>query len=139
MQDLQNVTTEAFRGYIEDVADELAVSGKRVYQMLDQNNYYEKLWRLLNPLGRVAPERLELIRADFNARVDRVIGGRTAPSTPATLHKEVSEAVNAVLEKAPSAERRQQIIEAIAELQKQLKAIDRSVDASSATLARFGR
>lgn len=124
MQNPELVTTQAFDGYTSEVADELGVSDKRVFQMLDQNNPYPKIWRLLNPLGRVAPHRLELVRADFNARCDRLTRGRTEPSTAASLNKELDEAVQHVLEKRPVAERRVAITEAIAELQKQLDLCD---------------
>ncbi|MEZ5421828.1 MAG: hypothetical protein R2682_01880 [Pyrinomonadaceae bacterium] len=137
MQKVTHVTTEAFDGHVSEVADELGISNKRLYQLLDQNNVYARLWRLLNPLGRVAPERLELIRADFNARVDRLTRGRTEPSTVASVHKETSEAVQAIVSEASREDRRREITEAIAELQKQLNQIDRTSAAGGRTVERF--
>lgn len=137
MQNPNLVTTESFRGYVEEVASELGITDKRMYELLDRDNPYPKVWRILNPLGRIAPERLELVRADFNARCDRITRGKSEPVTLATLHKEVSEAVQAVIEGAPRGVRRQQITEAIAELQKQLDAIDAVDHAGLRTVERF--
>jgi len=124
MQNPSDATTKAFDGYVGEIATELGISDKRIYDILGRNNPYPKIWRLLNPLGRLAPDRLAIIRADFNARCDRILCGRSGVSTPATLHKEVSEAINSVLSKAPAAERKQQILEAITELQCQLELCD---------------
>lgn len=121
MQNPNDVTTRAFDGLVGEIAIEIGVTDKRIYEILGRDNPYPKCWRLFNPLGRIAPDRLALIRADFNARCDRLTGPRPTPSTPATLHKEVSDAINAVLAKAPSADRKREILEAISELQKQLE------------------
>ncbi len=118
------VTTIAFDGLASEIADELSLTRKRVYEILGPDNPYPKLWRMLNPLGRLNADRLELVRADFNARCNRITGDRTTPSTVATLNKELDEAVQSVLDKRPAAERRPAIIEAIAELQKQLRLCD---------------
>lgn len=124
MQNPSDVTTKAFEGLVGEVAIEIGVTDKRIYEILGRDNPYPKCWRLFNPLGRINPERLSLIRADFNARCDRILGPRTTSSSPATLHKEVSEAITAVLAKAPAADRRREILEAISELQKQLELCD---------------
>lgn len=119
MQNPNEVTTQAFDGFVAEIAIELGITDKRVYELLGRDNPYPKLWRLLNPLGRIQADRLELIRADFNARCDRLFRG-SSPSTPATVHQQVSEAIQKILEKAPSHERRKEIVEAIAELAKEL-------------------
>lgn len=121
MQNPNDVMTRAFEGHVGEVADEIGVSDKRLYELLGRDNYYPKLWRLLNPLGRINPSRLELVKADFNARCDRILRPHRKRSTPATLHKELSEAINAVLSKAAKDFRKQQILEAIAELQCELE------------------
>jgi len=124
MQDPNSVITAAFDGYISEVADELGITDKRIYHILGTNNPYAKSWRLLNPLGRNAPERLRMVQADFNARCARILEPNAKPSTPASLHKEVSEAVTSILAKAPKAERRTEILQAIAELNKELEKCD---------------
>ena len=120
MQNPNSVMTTGFEGHIGDVADELGISDKRIYEILGRDNPYPKTWRLLNPLGRIAPERLRLVQVDFNARVARILDPVSAPSTPASLHKEVSEAVTAILAKIPKADRKVEIMQAMAELQKEL-------------------
>lgn len=118
--------TQAFDCLVDEVSIELAVSDKRVYEMLSRDNPYPKLWRLLNALGRLNPSRLRLVQADFNARCRRLLVGETV-STPATLHKELSEAIQSVLEKTPKIQRKTQILEAIAELNKHLEQCDTEV------------
>jgi hypothetical protein len=124
MQNPSDVTTKAFEGLVGEVAIEIGVTDKRIYEILGRDNPYPKCWRLFNPLGRINPERLRLIRADFNARCDRILEPRRSAASVATLHKEVSEAITAILAKAGPAERRREITEAIAELQKQLELCD---------------
>lgn len=121
MQNPNDVTTQAFDGFVGEVALEIGVTDKRIYEILGKDNPYPKIWRLLNPLGRLAPDRLELIRADFNARCDRLTIGCTKPSTAATVHKEFSEAFQTIINRCPPAERRQAIVEAMTELGKQLQ------------------
>jgi hypothetical protein len=138
MQNSNLVTTDAFDGVIRDVAIDLRVSDKRIYEILGRDNPYVKAWRLFESLGRIAPERLELVRADFNARCDRLTRGRSAPSTVASLHRETTEAVQSIIDRAPRDVRRRHITEAIAQLQKQLDALDRVDEAGRLTLRRFG-
>lgn len=116
----KDVTTQAFDGLAGEIATELGITPKRVYELLGNDNCYPKLWRMLNPLGRLAPDRLALVQADFNARCDRVLLKGATPSTPASVHKEITEAFQKILEKAPAVERRNAIVEAIAELAKEL-------------------
>lgn len=138
MQNSNLVTTEAFDGLIREVACEIGVSDKRIYEILGRDNPYVKIWRLLNALGRLAPERLELVRADFNARCDRLTRGRSRPVTDAELHKETSDAVNSVLQPFTSRqERRREITEAISVLQKKLEDLDRGDAAAQRTIERF--
>ncbi len=121
MQNPNNVTTQAFDGLVLEISIELGISDKRVYELLSKDNPYPKLWRMLTPLGRIEPARLRLIQADFNARCSRILDRDLTPSTPATLHRELSEAVNSVLEKAPKSQQKKEITEAIAELNKRLE------------------
>jgi len=120
MQNPNDVTTQAFDGCVGEIAIELGITDKRIYELLGRDNYYAKIWRLLTPLGRINPERLALVRADFNARCDRILLAGADPSTPATVHLQVSQAIQKILENAPPAERRKEIVEAIAELAKEL-------------------
>ncbi len=121
MQNPTNVLSQAFDGLVNEVSLELGISDKRIYQMLAVNNPYTKTWRLLNPLGRLNTERLTLVKADFNARCDRILKPAQSPSTIATVHQQVAEAIQSILEKHDRAMRKRQILEAIAELQKELE------------------
>lgn len=121
MQDPNSVIAQAFDGYVTDVADELGLSYQRVGEIVGKDNPYPKLWRILNPLGRNAPERLRCVQADFNARCERVYSKNPAPSTASSVHKEFTEAMQKILDKAPRHERKKEILEAIAELNKELE------------------
>lgn len=120
MQNPNDVTTAAFDGFVGEIALELGITDKRVYELLGRDNHYPKLWRLLTPLGRIAPGRLALVQADFNARCDRILLKDATPSTPATVHQQITEAMQAILDNSPPATRRKEIVEAIAELAKEL-------------------
>lgn len=124
MQNPNSVMTAAFDGNVTEIANELGLTNKRIYHILGTNDPYSKLWRLLNPLGRVAPNQLRIIQADFNARCTRLFLPNQSPSTTASLHKEVSEAITAILAKAPKEERKIEILQAISELQKELEKCD---------------
>ncbi|HUF02822.1 MAG TPA: hypothetical protein VMM38_01460 [Aridibacter sp.] len=115
MQDPNSAMTQAFDGMVKEVAIEIGVTDKRLYELLGRDNPYPKLWRMLNPLGRLNFPRLQLVQGDFNARVAR-LAPRDLVATASSTHREVSEAVQAILDKAPRAERRREILEAIGEL-----------------------
>ncbi len=124
MQNPNSVMTQAFDGNVGEVAIELGITDKRIYELLAKDNPYPKLWRMLNPLGRIAPLRLQIVRADFNARCARILDKQLPGSTPASMHKELSDAINSVLAKAPKAEQKKEIYEAIAELYQRLAMIE---------------
>lgn len=121
MQDPNSVIAQAFDGYVTDVADELGLSYQRVGEIIGKDNPYPKLWRVLNPLGRMNPERLRMVQSDFNARCARIFKDNQEPSTASTVHKEFTEAMQKILDKAPAHERKKEILEAIGELQKELE------------------
>ncbi len=116
--------TQAFDGFVNEIAIELGISDKRIYEILGKDDPYPKTWRLLNPLGRIAPEKLRFLQADFNARCARILDKNCLPSTVSTVHKEVTEAIQKILDRAPKHERKKEILEAIAELQKELEKCD---------------
>lgn len=121
MLDPNSVMTQAFDGYVTDVADELGLSYQRVNEMIGKDNPYPKVWRLINPLGRLNADRLRMLKADFNARCERILRDDKTPSTASTVHKEFTEAMQTILDKAPRHERKKEILEAIAELEKELE------------------
>lgn len=121
MQDPNSIIAQAFDGYVTEVADELGLSYQRVGEIVGRDNPYPKLWRILNPLGRLDAERLCFVKADFNARCARILDKHGAPSTASTVHKEFTEAMQKILDKAPRHERKKEILEAIAELNKELE------------------
>lgn len=124
MQNPNSVMTQAFDGLVNEVCIELGITDKRVYELLGKDNPYPKLWRLLTPLGRLDYERLLIVQADFNARVARLAPAVSGLPCASRLHKELTEAMQSVLDKAPKDDRKCQILEAIAELQKQLVLCD---------------
>ncbi len=123
MQDPTSAMTPAFDGLVGEIAIEIGVTDKRLYEILGRDNPYKKLWRILTPLGRIDHQRLQIVQADFNARCAR-LSPHEFPSTTSSVHREVSEAVQAVIDKSPRAVRKREIWEAIAELYMQLARID---------------
>lgn len=123
MQSPNSVTTQAFDGLVEEISIEIGITDKRLYDILGRNNPYAKLWRILTPLGRLDFDRLLLVQADFAARVAR-IGKREMKPCDAKTHKELSDAMQSILDRKPKCERKQQILEAVAELYKQLALCD---------------
>lgn len=112
--------TQAFEDYVSEIATEISVKPRRVYEILDRDNPYTKLWRLLAPLGRIDPDRLRLVQGDFNARCARLIGNNGPPSTVSSIHKEATDVVQKILDGAPKCERKTEILELINELNKEL-------------------
>jgi hypothetical protein len=137
MQNPHDVTTAAFDGCVREIAIEIGVTDKRLYEILGRDNPYVKCWRIFNALGRISPDRLALIRADFEARCDRIIGREQTPPTAASIHKETSDAVQSVINGDAPAKRRKEIVEAIAELQKELSRIDDRNDIERRVRAQF--
>ena len=123
MQSTNSVTTQAFDGMVREVSTELGITDKALYLQLGKNNPYARLWRILTPLGRLDFDRLLIIQADFNARVAR-IGKKEMKPCISETHKEVTEAIQAILEKKSKAERKCEILEAIAALNKELADCD---------------
>ena len=127
MQNPNSVITKAFEGLVLEVSSELAISDKRVYELLSRDNPYPKIWRLLNALGRIDTDRLRLVQADFNARCARILNTDSSKACSINLHRETSEAIQSVLEKREKNQRKKEILEAMAELQKQLDLCDNEV------------
>lgn len=119
MQSPNSVTTQAFDGLVEEISIEIGITDKRLYDILGRHNPYTKLWRILTPLGRLNFERLLLVQADFNARVAR-IGKKEMKSCVSETHRELSEAMQKIIDNAPKSERKKEILEAIATLFKHL-------------------
>lgn len=123
MQNSTSAMTQAFDGLVGELSDELGISDKRLYELLGRDNPYTKLWRLLNALGRLDYDRLLIVQADFNARVTRLAPKPDVQTSPtiSELHKQICEAVQSVIDRAPVCERRREILQAVAELNKQLE------------------
>jgi hypothetical protein len=122
----KSILAQAFTGLVEDTAKALNVSDKRIYEMLGRDNPYNKLWRLLNELGKRNPNQLRIIQADFNAKCS-VWYPRLSAFSTWVMHEKVSFAVTSILAKTPKDERRTAILTAIAELNKQLEQCDNEV------------
>lgn len=142
MQNPRTATTAAFDGLVQEVCVELGISDKRLYEILGPDNYYDKLWRILTALGRVAPDRIEIMRADFNARCDRLTSGRTTPVTAAEEHRELNDVVHARLSEMTPDEQLRQIDEAIETLGRRrnelCERVSRRRHVSSVVVEKFG-
>lgn len=142
MQNPRLATTAAFDGLVQEICVELNISDKRLYEILGPDNPYQKLWRIVNALGRVAPDRIEIIRADFNARCDRLTRGRSTPVDAAEEHRELNDVISARLTERPLAEQLRELDEAAAVLGRRrneiVERMDRQTAAATAVVRRFG-
>jgi uncharacterized protein with ATP-grasp and redox domains len=107
MQDSESVITQATKGIVDDIRDELEVKQARIYEILSKDNPYPKAKRLIRAIGRrdKSPDkwRVRLIKADLDAMFNEILGEDVPDIGVAEVHKESSEFVQAVLEKKPKA------------------------------------
>lgn len=122
--DSNDVVAEAATPCIKRLMIELDVKTARIYEMLGKDNPYGKLWRILRPLGRLNPDGLRNVQADFNARCDALLAESAAPVSTAELHKELNEAIQAALANKPAEVQRKEITQAISILCKRMAELD---------------
>lgn len=117
---------EAAEGLVKEIAFELGLTTKRVYELLGKDDSYPKVWRLLRVIGRLNKDRLRRVRADFNARCDASLENDSTRVTCAEAHREFSEALQCWLEDKPVAQQRKELIEARLVIEHRLDELSRT-------------
>jgi hypothetical protein len=127
MQDSKSVIVQAADGFVKKLAGDYDVSLSRMYEILGNDNPYPKTWKLLRSLGKHNPDGLRQVQADFNGRCDLILGPQQTTSL-ASLHKELTDVIQAELNNATTDERRREVREAIAKLQSRLSELDKEAN-----------
>lgn len=144
MRDAASVITEAAGGFVEELRNIYEVSTPRMYEILSKDNPYPKAKRLIRAIAAVNPDGVALIKADIDAMfatcdLSKKKGGST---TPADLHREAFEAVQALLADRPRAEQQKELRELVAAANDRLSELE-DADvlrdlAAEKTIKRFG-
>lgn len=143
MRDAASVITEAAGGFVEDLRNIYEVSAPRMYEILSKDNPYPKAKRLIRAIAAVNPDGIALIKADIDALfVNCGQAARKGGTTPADLHREAFEAVQALLADRPRAEQQKELRELIAAANDRLSELE-DADvlrdlAAEKTIKRFG-
>lgn len=105
MQDSSSVITQATKGIVDDLREEMEVKQGRIYEILGRDNPYPKAKRLIRAIGRrdESPDkwRVRLIKADLDAMFSDVLSNIVREVGSAELHSELSEAIQAKLDGKP--------------------------------------
>jgi hypothetical protein len=123
MKDSNDVIVQAADGFTKQLADDLDISLARMYELLGRDNPYPKAWRILRSIARHNPDGLRLIQSDFNHRCEALLQDQPATSV-ARINKELHDVTQSELEQKPPAERRTEILQAIAILQARLAQLE---------------
>lgn len=115
--------TLAAKGHVHELAQDFEVSDSRMYEILSTNNPYPRAKRLIRAIARVNPDGARQIKADLDAMFRQILG-ESEPVDLAALHKETSEALQAVLERRSVADQLQELREAEATVQSAIAAVE---------------
>lgn len=131
MMDAHSVITQAAAKYVEKLAVAYNCTLRRMYERLGNDNPYPKAKRLCREIGRLNPDGLRAIRADFNAMCDEVLDeGKDHARPPcADVHRECAEAIQARMDGKPLRVQRREAVQAIAKFEHDIKCIDLLIDA----------
>ena len=123
MQDPKSVITAASKGHVHELAAELEVSDSRMYEILSKDNPYPKTKRLIRAIARANPAGARAIKADLDAMFRSILGDGDAVDL-AGLHKETSEAFQALISGAPRPDQLRELREAGATIQAAISRIE---------------
>ncbi len=108
MLDSHSVITQAVKGIVDELKDEMEVTQGRMYEILGKDNPYPKTKRIIRAIGRCdkSPDkrRVRLIKADLDAMFCQILGNEATEVDCAEFHLELSEAVQAKIAGKSSAE-----------------------------------
>lgn len=126
MQDAHSVITSAASGHVADMAREMEVSERRMYEMLGKQCSYPKAKRLIRVIGKFNQHGVRTIKADLDAMFEDILDDAEGREiTAIELHKEAFEAVDAVLQGKSAAEQKQELRELIAVAELKIEGLDR--------------
>lgn len=129
MQDAHSVITNAAGGHVDDIAKEMEVTRRRMYEILGPDNPYPKAKRLIRNIGKFNKPGVREIKADMDAMfADILAGERVETPSIAKINKECFDVIDAELEGKPAAEQKKEILELIAVLNQKLEGIERFED-----------
>lgn len=125
MQDAHSVITHAAKGHVEEIAAEMEVGLRRMYEILGNDNPYPKAKRLIRKIGKFNKDGVRGIRSDLDAMFDDILGEDAREVTAAELHKEAFEAIDAMLQDKSPADQLQELRELVTVAQMKIEGIER--------------
>ena len=117
------VIAQVVNGKGPKLAEILEVSESRCYEILSTDNPYPKTKRLIRAIAGIEGVNIALIKADLDAMFHDLLNDTDGVSD-AELHRENSEAVQAVLSEKPVAEQKKELRDAIAVNARKLRDLD---------------
>ena len=120
-----DVIADVVNGHGPELAAILDVSKSRCYEILSTDNPYPKAKRLIRAIAQIKGADIRLIKADLDAMFHELLNDTDGVSD-AELHRENSEAVQAVLDHKPVAEQKKELREAIAVNARKLRDLDKT-------------
>ncbi len=125
MQDAHSVISDAAAGHVEDLAKEMEVGTRRMYEILGKDNPYPKAKRLIRNIGKFNKHGVRQIKADMMSMFADVLEDYFQDVTAIDLHKEAFEAVDAVLQGKSAADQLKELRELIAVAEQKIEGITR--------------
>lgn len=123
MIDPSDVLAEAALPVVKELCADLGISATALYKKLGDGNPYPKTIELIEAIGRCAPDQLDIIQADFNARCQAMKNApRDIPA--AEIHLKLSAAMQIILDGQAKAKQQTAIRLAIAALQTKLERLN---------------
>ena len=133
MQDSESVITQATKGIVGGLAEEMEVKLGRMYEILAKDCPVPKAKRLIRAIGRRDPSpdkfRVRLIQADFAAMFDDILGSGSPlmEVEVSSMHSELFDVMDAKLREMPKAIRLKECREAQVLLNQEISALERDV------------
>lgn len=135
MRDAKLVTTEAAKGLTDKLAEFWEVSTSWVSEFFGKDNPYPKFRRMVRAIagvtkGRERRRRLMIIKVDFNAFIDELIGDASGKGEveACVLCDELYDVMRTKMAKMSPAERLKELREADAIIQQEINALTKEVE-----------
>ena len=124
MLDPRDVTTEATKGFVEELARRREISLRRMYEILTTDNPLPKSKRLIRDIEAVNHAGYELVKADMLALFAELDGDASPDVAIAEMSQELHDPLQARLEQRSKAERLSECRQAIVVLAKEISQIE---------------
>ncbi|MCP9496680.1 MAG: hypothetical protein MSG64_19765 [Pyrinomonadaceae bacterium MAG19_C2-C3] len=126
LDDGRTVTTRIFKDFVQKAAMTRGISDGRMHVIVHHHCPYPKTLALLGSLAPHNPAGVRELQAHFNAWIEYLLAPfESRESNPLSLHKECYEAVNATLAGGCTDTREREILQAIADLYRELACVHR--------------